>query len=230
MKKLNEFQVENLIETMVNDRKNRSKKILLEYYINKWNNCRTKKEKFKFFDDFFAVRRKMLNEGYNNYYIHEGLFGDLFSSGTRGFKEMIKEWLVKKLLKALGVEDPGLKQAIAIGLSNISWSQNLTKFLSPLKNCRFFSNAIMDGVIEYYGREKMSDWVGVGGGMIGDTFANAIFNALNDSSLVQPIQDSIGNAVCTAIEQAFGGKQMDFGSMASNLFGGGKQTPAAATE
>lgn len=205
MKKLTDFQIENLIETIVKEKKIINKSNIKEYYLNKWNNCKTKKEKFLFFEEIFSERKKMISEGYDSKIIDEGIFSDLFGTGVTGAKSAFKEWIAGKLISALGVSDPGLKNAIAIGLGNLSWKRDWVKLLSPLKNCRYFTDIILDSVIEYYINKGLNNWFGVGSGTVGTVFRNAMSDTLTDSKFVQPIQNSVGNALCGALEKMFGG-------------------------
>lgn len=226
MKKLTELQIENLIETIVRKNKNNEFEHLRKTYIRKWNLCENKQERFKFFDELFLHRKKMIKEGYSQSSIDEGWITDLFKGGTKGFVSTAKEWFVRKVVGFLGVKDPGLQNAIAIGLANLDWTEDWTKLMSPIKNCNYFADVIVDSVIEYYIDKKMDEWVG--SGTLGSALRNAISDALTDETHVQKIQDAITGVLCSALQKAFGG---GLGSVVGNIFGGGSTgaAPAAAT-
>ena len=223
MKKLTDFQIEHLIENTINKKNNFKNKKLVEFYVKKWNKCESKKERYQFFNEFFVTRKKMLNEGYNQRMIDEGIFSTLLSGGLGGFKSTFKEWLAGKLVSALGVSDPGLKNAIAIGLANLSWSKDWTKILSPVKNCRYFTDVILDSVIEYYIDKGLKNWAGIGTGTLGTAFRNAISDALTDEKYVQQLEDSVGNILCSALEKIFGGGVTD---TIKNVMGGASGSPS----
>lgn len=228
MKKLTEFQIENLIETIVRKNKINEFETLKRTYIRKWNLCENKRERFKFFNDLFLHRRKMIREGYSPNMIDEGWITDLFKSGTKGFVSTFKEWIARNVVGFLGVKDPGLQNAIAIGLANLDWTEDWTKLMSPVKNCNYFADVIVDSVLEYYIDKKMDDWVG--SGPIGSALRNAISDALTDETHVQKLQDSITGILCSALQKSFGSGGLS--SMMGNVFGGGSTgaAPAAATE
>lgn len=222
MKKLTDFQIEHLIENTINKKNNFKNKKLVEFYVKKWNKCETKKERYQFFNEFFINRKRMISEGYNQRMIDEGLFSSLLGSGLGGFKSTFKEWLAGKLVGALGVSDPELKNKIAIALANLDWTRDWSKLLSPIKNCRYFTDVILDSVIEYYIDKGLKDWVGVGTGTLGNAFRNAVSDALTDQKYVQQLQDSIGNILCGALEKMFGG---GISKSIKNVMGMGGESP-----
>lgn len=213
MKTLTPFQIENLIESLVKDELNKKEKKrrvspLGETFIKKWKTCKTKKEKFLFFETVFSQRKKVLNEGKNHNSIDEGLM-DLFSSVAGGGWSTFKEWvfskIIKKVAELFGAEgDPELIKAISIGLANIDWTENWRKVLSPVQNCNFFANAIADSVIEYYIDKKLDEMFG--DTTLGDTIRNAVVDALRDEEHVQKIQDLVISVVCKAVSTLFSGK------------------------
>ena len=205
MKKLTNFQVENLIENIVLENKKEKIIELKEYYTNKWKNCKNKKERFEFFNEFFYNRKKLIREGYDTS-MDEGILSSLLSGGLGGFKSTFKEWIVGKLLNALGVNDPDLKNALTISIANLSWSKDFGKMMSPLKNCEYFAQKIAHGVIEYYVRNKFTEWFG--GGVFADTVRNAMVDGLSEESHVAYVGDSITKPICDALRKVFGGKSI----------------------
>jgi hypothetical protein len=226
MKKLTHFEVENLIENLVVDSTKKSKKIspLGETFIKKWRTCKTKKDKFMFFEQVMDKKRSLLSEGLDSKssMIDEGLF-DLFKSVGVGGWSTFKEWMFQKLLTKIASMfgsqgDPDLIKGLSIGLSNIDWTDNWRKLLSPVQNCEFFANAMVDGVIEYYVDKKIDTMFG--DTVFGDTLRNAVVDALNDEKHVQSIQNILINIVCKATRSLFGGKGIF--DAAKTAFSGGK--------
>ena len=107
MKKLTDFQIENLIESMIQKNKKTKRKELKEYYIKKWHDCSSKKERFEFFNEFFSTRKKMLKEGYDTT-LNEGILMDLLGGGLGGFKSTFKEWISKKIVSGIASVFMGL--------------------------------------------------------------------------------------------------------------------------
>ena len=226
MKKLTHFEVENLIENLVvkNTKKRKTITPLGETFINKWKTLKTKKEKFMFFENIMSKKTSLLNEGLTSKSnsIDEGLF-DLFTSGVKGgwstFKEFMFQKILTKVASMFGSEgDPDLIKGLSIGLSNIDWTDNWRKLLSPVENCEFFADAMVDGVIEYYVAKKVDDMFG--NTVLGDTLRNAVVDSLNDQEHVQGIQNMLINIVCKATRSLFGGKGII--DAAKTVFSGGK--------
>lgn len=204
MKKLTDFQVENLIEETIINKTNLVSENFNKSFVKKWNKTKNKDERFKVLDEHFLTRKKLLSEGYNVELIDEGILGDILKGGAGGFISTFKEWLTNKLLGALGIQDPLLKKSIAIGIANLSWRRDFTKLLSPIKNCRYFSNVILDSIIEVYLNKKITDFIGTGGALQ-DSIRNAVLDALNSEKHLQSLEDSVGNVICSALEKLFGG-------------------------
>lgn len=218
MEKLTDFQVENLIESMIQKNKKTKEKQLTEFYIKKWNNCKTKKDRFEFFNEFFSRRKKLINEGYD-VSLDEGILSSLFSGGLGGLKSTFKEWIVKKILGGLGIQDEGLKAKIAMGFANLNWTQDWTKFLSPIKNCSYFADVVADSIMEYYASKLTSKVFGTG--VFGDTLRNAISDSLTDEKHVQAIQDAISGVLCSVLQKIFGGGSI-MDTVKSAMGGGSK--------
>jgi len=233
MKKLTDFQIENLIESTVqNDRLSKRKKIK-EYHIKKWNSCKTKKERFEFFNEFYQRRNVLINEGYG-YDMDEGIVSDLFSSGLGGLKSSFKEWISKKIVGGIasmfGAQaDPDLLNAISIGLANLNWTQDWPKLVSPVKNCEYISDVLVDSVLEYYVDKKVDTMFGQS--ILGDSLRNAVMDALNDEQHVQSIQNALTGIICKALRAMFGGEGtlMDkVGAMMGASGKGATPTPGVA--
>ena len=207
MKKLTDYQIENLIETVIQTSKDKKINDLNIYYTDKWNNTKTKIERLEFFNEFFKNRKTLLNEGYSNDEINEGLLGDLFSKGLGGFKSTFKEWISDKIISGLtsmfGIKiDPELLNAFKIGIANLNWSQDWAKLLSPVKNCNYFANVILDSVIEYYINKKIIKMFG--DTVLSNSIRNALSDALTDEKYIQTIQNALSGVLCTALQKLFG--------------------------
>lgn len=229
MKKLTDFQIENLIESVIqNDKKIKAKKIV-EHYTNRWNKCVTKKEKYEFFNEFFSNRKKLINEGYDVNLLDESILGSLFSGGLGGFKSAFKEWFAGKLVGFLGVDDPDLKKALSIGIANLDWTSDWSKLFSPIKNCEFFATQIAHSVIEYYVAKKADTWFG--GGAFATALRNAVVDGLNSEQHIKTIEDSIAGIICNAIRKMFGGSGSVIDKV-KNVMTGKKepQTPPTGTQ
>ncbi len=222
MKKLTSIQLEEIIENSV---VKANKQIVAEQKLftsfkTKWNKSKTKSDRFKCLDELFLVRKKLINEGKSVKSIDENWLTDLFSGGLGGFKSTFKEWISRKVIGGVmslfGTNDPYLKQALAIGLSNINWSQDWSKFLSPVKNCKFLSDLIVDSIAEYYVDKKAKQMFG--GGVLMDTMRNAIVDSFTDQATVQKLQDIVEKPFCNFIQKMFGGGMMKnaITSMAGN--------------
>lgn len=226
MEKLTDFQIENLIESMIQKNKKTNRNKLKEYYTKKWYSCKTKKERFNFLDEFFIRKNKMINEGYD-VSLDENVLVDLFKSGIGGGVNTFKEWFASKVVNGVarlfGSEvDRDLLNAISIGLANLDWTQDLGKLLSPVKNCKFISDLLIDSVLEYYIDKKIDKTFG--DTVIGDTLRNAVVDALNDEKHVQAIQNVFNDMFCKVLTSMFGGGGSIMDKM-GGLFGGGK-TPS----
>lgn len=227
MEKLTDFQIENLIETTIKNNKKIKNSKLIEFYKNKWDSCKTKREKHEFLNEFFSKRKKMINEGYDVSMLDENFLSSLFTGGLGGFKSTFKEWLAGKLVSALGVEDPELKKAISISIANLSWTKDWTKLLSPIKNCEYFASQIIHDVMEYYIAKKADTWFG--GGVFASSLRNAVVDSLNSEEHIKSLENSISGIVCNAIRKVFGGGNIMSAvkSAVSGSKSGGQPSPSA---
>lgn len=207
MKKLTDLQLENIIEDTIQKKRKNKINSLVEYYSKKWNNCSTKKERFEFFNELYKRRNNLINEGYSSVTIDENIIGDLFRKGGGGFLSTFKEWLSKKIIGKIASmissnPDPDLINALSIGFANLDWTRDWTKLISPVKNCEYISDVMVDSVIEYYVDKKVDKMFG--DSVFGDSMRNAIMDALNDQKNVQSLQNVITNIICKAIRSVFG--------------------------
>ena len=230
MEKLTDFQIENLIESMVQKNKKTKRTQLKEYYIKKWNNCTTKRERHQFFNEFFTRRKKLINEG-QDVRMDEGILGDLFSGGLGGFKSTFKEWLSKKIVNGIASmfgasADPLLINAISIGLANLDWTKDWTKLVSPIKNCEYISDVLVDSVLEYYVDKKVDQMFG--DSVLGDSLRNAVMDALSDETHVQSIQNALSGMFCKVIRNIFGGEGAGIMDKVGSMMKGGVKQPTGA--
>ena len=230
MEKLTDFQIENLIESMVQKNKKTKRIKLKEFYIKKWNNCSTKRERHEFFNEFFLRRKKLINEGLD-VRMDEGVLGDLFSGGLGGFKSTFKEWLTKKIVNGIASMfgssvDPLLINAISIGLANLDWTKDWTKLVSPIKNCEYISDVLVDSVLEYYVDKKVDQMFG--DSVLGDSLRNAVMDALSDETHVQSIQNALSGMFCKVIRNLFGGESGGIMSKVGDMMKGGNKVPTGA--
>ena len=226
MEKLTDFQIEHLIESMIQKNKKTKRNKLKEYYTKKWYSCKTKKERFNFLDEFFIRKNRMINEGYD-VSLDENVLVDLFKSGIGGGVNTFKEWFASKVVngiaKFFGTEvDRDLLNGISIGLANLDWVEDLGKLLSPVKNCKFIADKLIGSVFEYYIDKKIDQTFG--DTKIGDALRNAVVDAFNDQKHVQAIQDIFNDMFCKVLTSMFGGGGSIMDKV-GGLFGGGK-TPS----
>lgn len=206
--KLTDYQVENLIENIVNENKNYKVENFKRKYINKLKECKTKKEKFAVLSELYSMRYKTLNEGQGQKFLTEGILSDIVSSGLGGSWNTVKEFIYKAILGKVNEMfgnrlEPSLISAMAIGLSNIDLAKDWRRFLSPIQNCEFFAAKILKGVSEHYVDKKIDSMFG--DTFIGDTIRNALFDAVGQEEHVEAIKNKVTGAVCNAIRSAFGG-------------------------
>lgn len=230
MKKLTDFQIENLIESTIEKNQKLKRIKLKENYSKKWYSCRTKKERYQFFNEFFIRRKKLVLEGYDTS-MDEGILSDLFSSGLGGFKSTFKEWLSSKIVNGIASMfgssvDKDLLNAISIGLANLDWSKDWTKLVSPVKNCNYIADVLIDSVLEYYIDKKVDNMFG--DSILGDSLRNAVMDALNDEQHVQSIQNALSGMFCKVLTNLFGG-QGSIIDKVSSVLGGSKQPTPATT-
>lgn len=222
MEKLTPIQLEEIIENSV---MKANKQIIAEQKLftsfkNKWNKCKTKSDRFKCLDELFLIRKKLINEGKSVKSIDENWLTDLFSGGLGGFKSTFKEWISRKIvgsvLSLFKINDPYFKQALVIGLANVNWSEDWSKFLSPVKNCRFLSDLIIDSIAEYYIDKKAKQMFG--GGVLMDSMRNAVVDSFRNKETIQKIQDIVEKPFCDFIQKMFGGGMVKnaISSMAGN--------------
>jgi hypothetical protein len=227
MKELTHIQIEQLIENSVikaSQDISHSKNLALSFK-KKWNNCKSKQDRFKCLDELFITRKKLISEGKNIQLIDEGWLSDLFSNGMGGFKSTFKEWISRKVISAvmsmLGVNDPRLKQALAIGLANVNWSQDWPKFLTPVKNCKYLSDLVVDSIAEYYVDLKAREMF-VGGGVFVDSMRNALVDSFKNKETIQKIQDIVEIPFCKFMTKIFGGDTVK--NVVNNMMGGQEQS------
>jgi hypothetical protein len=229
--KLTEYQVENIIENIV--KKNEDSKVenFKKHYIKKLKECDNKKETFRVLDELYSMQTKFINEGYNEKYVNENMLKDIFSLGLSGGWQSVKEYIYRKLLssisKFLGIQsNPEMIRAMSIGLSNIDFTENWRKFLSPVKNCEFFAEAIVTGLVEYYLAKKVSEVIP--DSVFGSTVRNSVIEFLRTNKSSKEFQGEIYGKICDGIRSAFSsGKLTD---MIKQKFGGvaGGETPTTA--
>ena len=210
MEKLTPIQLEQLIENCVTkaNKEILSERQFIASFKTKWNSKKTKEERFKCLDELFLTRKKLINEGKSVKSIDENWMTDLFSRGLGGFKETFKEWISGKIvgmvLGLFNVNDPYLKRALVIGMANLNWSEDWTKFLSPVKNCKYLSDKVVDSILEYYLAKKVSNMF-PGGGVFVDSMRNAITGALGNQETIQKIENIVEVPFCKLLQKVFGG-------------------------
>ena len=206
-KKLTDFQVETLIENIIQTKKENKLESLKKVYIKRLRESKSKKETFKILNELYSKNNTLIYEGYGKEIIYENFLSDIFKQGLGGSWKTVKEYVYRQILNKVNemfgnkINDE-LLYAISLGLADIDLSTHWRKFLSPVKNCEFFSDAIMDGVVEYYISKKVNDTFGQT--FLGDAIRNAFSDALLDQQNIQQLQDSMSKVVCTAIRSAFG--------------------------
>lgn len=211
MKTLTPIQLESLIEKSVSKASQdiEFNKNLVSEFTKTWDKSKTKKERFKCLDELFITRKKLISEGKDVTLMDESWLSDLFTGGLGGFKSTFKEWISRKIIGMISHLWPGginteIKQALAIGLSNANWSQDWNKFLSPVKNCKFLSDLVVDSLIEYYLDKKVRQTF-TGGGVFVDSIRNAVVDGLRNQETVQKIENFIEVPFCNFITKVFGG-------------------------
>jgi len=204
MKTLSKKEINLLIENKI--KSTTKSNLILENYTKSYSNwmdsVSSKDEKFMVMDRILKTKNKLIVEGHDPILV-EGWMGDLFKSFFGGNISTIKEWIVRKILNAVGVKGE-LAEALTVGFSNLNWRRDWTKFLSPLQNCEYISDILVHSIIEYYVKRKVEETFGTGG-FLANSLRNSIIDTLDSEEHIQKLQDMIYQPVCAALRNGFSG-------------------------
>ena len=136
-------------------------------------------------------------QGINPNIINEGIMSLIFGASTTGAVEGIRTWMVGWVLSLFGVKDSGLKDAIALSLGNVPFTQWPKLFSS----CEFLLDKTLKGVIEYYLR-KMTNTL-PGGGMFSSWMGESM-NELVDDAFIEDMKKKAIPILCDKLKDLKG--------------------------
>lgn len=173
-----------------------------------------KKINYKTLFETITKKSNLLHKrGFNQILIEESIT-DLLSTLKGGGKDTITEMVLKYFLEKLGVEGRLLNFLMIAG-GNLEFSQ-LSKFLSPLKNCEDISDWLFDSLIEWFTKEGL-DELDLGEGWISGILRNTLLKALNDIEFVNELKKKYIGLFCTEIKNVIGDEDISLSGIISKI-------------
>lgn len=165
---------------------------------------------------FESITKKsnlLYKRGFNQILIEQGIT-DILSTLRGGGKETITEMVIKYFLEKLGVEGKLLNFLMIAG-GNLEFSQ-ISKFLSPLKNCEDISDWLFDSLIEWFTKEGL-DELDLGEGWISGILRNSLLNALKDTTIVNEFKKKYIELFCDEIKKVIGDEDISLSGIISKI-------------
>ena len=136
-------------------------------------------------------------QGVNPKIINEGIMSLIFGASSTGAVEGIRTWMIEWVLGLFGVQETGLRKAIAISLGNVPFTQWPKLF----SNCEFLLDKTLKGVVEYYLRKFTGTLPG--GGMFSSWMGESM-NELVDDAFIEDMKKKAIPILCDNLKDLRG--------------------------
>ena len=143
----------------------------------------------------------------------------IFGASSTGAVEGIRTYLITWVLSVFGVKESGLRDAIAISLGNVPFTQ----FPKLFSSCEFLLDKVLKGVLEYYFR-KMTGTL-PGGGMF-SSWVGESMNELIDDAFLEDIKKKAIPVLCDNLKDLKG----RMGDATTQKVSGAGETPGKESE
>jgi hypothetical protein len=221
-----------LVETKL---RNTIKKVVLKESKLITNDSELITEGKKIIVNFHKIKKRKLKEGYSKREINEDFtdwLKSLFTSddedetsnnvdnvdsesedgeksGTmkKTFVDSAAQWMIGFILEQLGVTGE-LNRILKIALSDID-IEDYPKLLDPVDNCKWLSDVLFDGIMEYIVQVASESMLGLknsGGSIVSTSFSKAFANLTSNSQFKTDMKRYVSMAICDAL----GGQSGEF--------------------
>lgn len=220
-----------LVETKL---RNTIKKVVLKESKVLTNDSKLITEGKKIIVNFHKIKKRKLKEGYSKQEINEdftdwlkSLFtsddedetsndidvdsesedGEKSSTMKKTFVDSAAQWMIGFILEQLGVTGE-LNRILKIALSDIDIT-DYPKLLDPVDNCKWLSDVLFDGIMEYIVQVASESMLGLknsGGSIVSTSFSKAFANLTSNSQFKTDMKRYVSMAICDAL----GGQSGEF--------------------
>jgi hypothetical protein len=220
-----------LVETKL---RNTIKKVVLKESKLITNDSKLITEGKKIIVNFHKIKKRKLKEGYSKQEINEdftdwlkSLFtsddedetsndidvdsesedGEKSDTMKKTFVDSAAQWMIGFILEQLGVTGE-LNRILKIALSDID-IEDYPKLLDPVDNCKWLSDVLFDGIMEYIIQVASESMLGLknsGGSIVSTSFSKAFANLTSNSQFKTDMKRYVSMAICDAL----GGQSGEF--------------------
>jgi len=153
-----------------------------------------------------------------------GTFKNWIGAAFDGASDSVKEYAFDWLLSLLGIPEGNFKTGLTIALGNV----DMTDYPRLLTDCKFTSEIVAKGVIEYVIELIKQDVAGeAGAGILGKLIRNMVEQQLSETEAHRNIMSAVQSLICNADNSLKGvdeiGEDLMSGDFISNASGGGKK-------
>jgi len=221
-----------LVETKL---RNTIKKVVLKESKVITNDSKLITEGKKIIVNFHKIKKRKLKEGYSKQEINEDFtdwLKSLFTSDDeetpsndnnsmvddsedgeksgdmkKTLVDTASQWMIGYILEQLGVTGE-LNRILKIALSDIDIT-DYPKLLDPVDNCKWLSDVLFDGIMEYIVQVASESMLGLknsGGSIVSTSFSKAFANLTSNSQFKTDMKRYVSMAICDAL----GGQSGEF--------------------
>lgn len=215
--------------------RNTIKKVVLKESKVLTNDSKLITEGKKIIVNFHKIKKRKLKEGYSKREINEdftdwlkSLFtsddkdetsndidadvdsesedGEESSTMKKTFVDSAAQWMIGFILEQLGVTGE-LNRILKIALSDID-IEDYPKLLDPVDNCKWLSDVLFDGIMEYIVQVASESMLGLknSGSIVSTSFSKAFANLTSNSQFKTDMKRYVSMAICDAL----GGQSGEF--------------------